>query len=197
MPFLRLDYVTVILPQVTFCAQIRGSIPFFPKKIDTIFIPREMPNIILPVQDIVSLAGEVVDVQITIGRASLSQSALAPGLCCSSNIFFLQSSLQPLFRHPRIFCGNFIGSHDLLWGYKVIEALGKQLVDATDAETWVPQVSPNTCSPSVVDLLIYSVDIMVRRYRMDNDHFRIFTNVAEYQNVKRRYSVTQIHTYRE
>ncbi|KAH6932383.1 hypothetical protein HPB50_005099 [Hyalomma asiaticum] len=91
---------------------------------------------------------------------------------------------------PRILCGDF-NAHHSLWGDKMVDARGKEIVDAMGAENLCvandkkPTFFRPPNSTSVIDLVIHSADVTVSSTtaldRMGSDHFPIYTNVAGYQ----------------
>lgn len=104
-------------------------------------------------------------------------------------------------------CGDF-NAHHTLWGDKVTDARGKQIVSALDTEGLCvandkqPTFFRPPASYSVIDLTLYSADILASsttcKDRMGSDHFPVFVNIAGYRtNGRKSCPATHWDTYRD
>ncbi|KAH6936140.1 hypothetical protein HPB50_013836 [Hyalomma asiaticum] len=116
-----------------YVGHVNHTIPSFAHGSATLFIRREIPHIDLQVQDLYSAAVEVVAVQVRLGRRCLSVVSI---YACPKKKVPMKTLIKDICSRcppPRILCGDF-NAHHSLWGDKMVDARGKEIVDAMDAE---------------------------------------------------------------
>lgn len=108
------------------------SIPSFANGSAMIYIRREIPHVALPVQDLCSTYLEVTAVQVCLGNRKLSVVSvyISPRRKVSMEAFIKDLCIR--CPSPRIICGDF-NAHHSLWGDKIADFRGKELVAAADA----------------------------------------------------------------
>lgn len=114
-----------------YVAHKNPSIATFPNGSAALYVRRDVPHIVLPVQQLCTDVIEVAAVRVRLGEKDLSVASVYVRARARTSLRPFLELLCDQCPAPRVICGDF-NAHHSLWGDKTTDARGKDLVDSLD-----------------------------------------------------------------